>query len=423
MPIDVNRFDSGPLAALAGRTEPRMALPLHPLLGGDLLSAQVGQQNTQQKLAADQQKADAETLKANNEMPIAQLQASTEQARTNIMQQQVNEQAKLRQMQALKMEIDARQKMSDDEMTKKQTGYSTVILGLNSVKNDTSLNDADKAAKLETVKKQTLDAAYAHGRITKDEYQQGLAMTPDQVYQHAVQEFTLNHTADQMKKKGGVGEELKNLGDTNIATSNKTQTPTEKAFTGAVAQTQAKAVQGSQQQTQALNIVSSDAKDALQILQKIPAGMTGPVVDYLKANAMDSEVQKIQKLLAGIPIAVKAMYGVTPGNRLTATELQQLNKASGSTSINKDALQWVLNRLIPQSAGIIHDNWVKENDFYKNAGGEVYKNWKESNPEPQAGFKMENGPSVGTVHVDKNGIKAKYIGGDPKDPKSYQVIP
>ena len=158
-------------------------------------------------------------------------------------------------------------------------------------------------------------------------------------------------------------------------------------FDKAIADGGEKAVTGREQQSQALSIVHADAQDGLKILDKIPAGYTGPVVDFLKANGLNSDVQKLQKLTAGIPIAVKAMYGVTPGNRLTTTELQQLNKASGTTSQNKDALQYVLRRLIPQTEGIMHDNWQKSDAYMKNSSPNVYDGWKSANPEPQ-GFKF-----------------------------------
>lgn len=187
--------------------------------------------------------------------------------------------------------------------------------------------------------------------------------------------------------------------------------PASNPFDNAAATAQMGQVTKMDEQSQSLQIVHDDAVDAKELLDKVPAGYVGPLVDYFKANGMNSEIQKLQKLTAGIPIAVKAMYGVTPGNRLTATELQQLNKASGSTAINKDSLIWVLDRLIPQTAGIMHDNWEKQVATYKNTAPDVQKNWLGSHPEPEKGFSARAPGRMNVGTVPDGRIKVKSADG------------
>jgi len=163
-----------------------------------------------------------------------------------------------------------------------------------------------------------------------------------------------------------------------------------------------------------------DASDGADVLSKVPAGYTGPVIDYLKANKMNTEVQKLQKILAEIPFLVKSTVGISNGMRFTQGELEQLNKASGSTAINREALQWVLDRTNTKATEGIYTNWKVENDIRKNGSPEVYKRWLESNPEPKQSIDVNNSYkqvdfTKGKIYTDKNGMKAIYTG-DPKNP-------
>ncbi len=94
MAIPVNGFQDGALAALAGRGTPNLNLPLHSITGGDFFTKMVEQQNSEKQMAAQQQVADANTLRANNEMPIAQMQQQGQNARAAadnaLQQQQIN---------------------------------------------------------------------------------------------------------------------------------------------------------------------------------------------------------------------------------------------------------------------------------------------------------------------------------------------
>ncbi len=383
MAIDTNPVNVSGLAALAGRSEPRLMLQAAPI---DAASAAIHQQNMQAQQGIEQQNANSTSQNANTNEQYRQMQVKAIQDKA--------------QADAQQKDIKNRQAMDQDTLQKHQGALGSILAAAHDISTDTTLNDQQKAEKTDIMTKQALDQGYASGLVSKDEYKQLSGMPVDKRLSFVTNEFRQNLMAQQ--QKGSKGQDAMNQQLAGFGGSSTTQpmTPEQKAFTTAAATAQSKAVQGSQQQTQALHIVHDDAKDALDIIKNIPAGETGPVVDYLHANGMDSDIQKIQKLLSGIPIAVKAMYGVTPGNRLTTTELQQLNKASGSTAINKDALQWVLNRLIPQSEGIIHDNWIKEKDFYKNAGGETYKNWANSNPEPQHNY---NNSSISQKSYQLNG--------------------
>lgn len=192
------------------------------------------------------------------------------------------------------------------------------------------------------------------------------------------------------------------------------------ALASGLAQADAKAVTTASTTRGTLTHLLSDSSDGSAILAKVPPGYTGPIVDWLKANKMDTDVQKLQKITSEIPFLVKSTVGITNGMRFTQGELEQLNRASGDTKINRDALQWVLDRTSTKATEGIHDNWKAENDIRSRGSSDAYKAWVKTNPEPVKDISKDNSYKKvdfqqGKVYTDANGNKATYTG-DSKNP-------
>lgn len=290
MPIDTNRFDSGALAQLAGRTEPRMNLPLAPITGGDAMTAQVAQGNAYTKQGVDQQNANSNTLQANNQMPIAQMQAGLEQQKIAVMQQQL----KAQQQQT---DLQNRQALSAEEINKKQGVYSAVVLGMNQIQADKTLKPEEKAQKLEETKNQILDAAEVHGVISKDQHEQLQKLPAQQVYQIATHEFTMNHFATQGNDKSSEAATMSILG-TPTGTGNKaTQTQSDinalADLNNQIQQTQSSGQPVDpnlvQQRDQLKNIIEAKGKSPIQQGEKEVA------VDNLKQLNKASEAARVDQ--------------------------------------------------------------------------------------------------------------------------------
>lgn len=188
----------------------------------------------------------------------------------------------------------------------------------------------------------------------------------------------------------------------------------------------------------------SDATDAKSKLTQIPNFKLGPIVDVLKTNRFDTNVQEVQKLLAEMPFLNKSLVGISQGMKFTQGELDQLNKITGSTASNKGALQWIMDRTLVKGTAENHNLWEREKSVRSNGSTSLYNKWLAENPEPpkelndpsniylhpeligkkaNAGNQAQtaapvnntgstnNGFQEGKIYQDANGNKAKFING------------
>lgn len=159
--------------------------------------------------------------------------------------------------------------------------------------------------------------------------------------------------------------------------------PEKNPFDTAIANTQAgeiKAMEGVSQQTDKL---ITDTDLGMNILKKIPEGYVGPIAGRVGLGFESTDVQKLDKILAGIPLIQKsATLGQSVGARLFMSELEQMKTSSGTTKINAPALKWILQEQNTEAKIQKFDNWNKMNSMYKNASEEVRKNWLSSHPQP-----------------------------------------
>lgn len=187
MPIQLNRFEPGALQATAANSVPRYDLATHAILGGELLSSMTDQHNIAAKQAVEQQNANTDQsykagviANAQAQLPIDQQKANadTMNAQANIGLKDVQAGSLKLQQQILQSHIDSGKAV--DQRNQEQGDLAAGIVGMTSVQNDKTLDPKTKAQKLQETQKTILDHAYATGKIAKDEYTAGLAMPPSQ---------------------------------------------------------------------------------------------------------------------------------------------------------------------------------------------------------------------------------------------------
>lgn len=198
----------------------------------------------------------------------------------------------------------------------------------------------------------------------------------DQVAQQIQQNQTDGKPADPMLQQKmqeltdgiskGQGKQAPNPFDTAIATNQAKQNTT---------------IEGVAQQTDKL---INDTQAGMQLLTKIPSGYTGPIAGRVGLGFENSDIQKLDKILAGIPLIQKsATLGQTAGARLFTSELEMMKKSSGTKNLNADALKWILQEQNTEAQVQKWKNWNIENANYKNASPNVQQNWHEAHPQPQ----------------------------------------
>lgn len=339
-------------------------------------------------------------------------------------------------------------KLQGDIATTQKTLQDTANLATTNKKDALGMYN-DFAAKGYSLAQASANAEHQQPGSGDVVYQQGLKMLGSTVAAQLPPHFDANtfHTltyigADsklqQMKDAEGKNAtpEMKNaqaIGDLQDKAQNKTITPAEQgkldslqmqingkinkdkggkdpdeiyqtSLSEGLGKADAKTVTTAQTTRGTMTHLLADTQDASNILTKIPPGYTGPIVDYLKANKMDTEVQEMQKITAEIPFLTKSLVGISNGMRFTQGELEQLNRASGSTAINREALQWVIDRTSTKSIEGIHNNWEVESNIRKNGGKEAYSRWLETNPEPSKSIdksnSYQNADTVQVTHPD-----------------------
>lgn len=138
----------------------------------------------------------------------------------------------------------------------------------------------------------------------------------------------------------------------------------------------------------------------------------GPIAGLTKLGFENTDIQIIDKLLAGIPLIQKsATLGQSTGQRLFMSELQMMVKSSGSTKINPDALNWIAGEQKLEAQIKRWQAWHQDSEAYNNVKDEgVKQSWFQSHPQPEEPRVEINfvNPQTGQLNASKRHITIPY---------------
>lgn len=186
-----------------------------------------------------------------------------------------------------------------------------------------------------------------------------------------------------MKAKGlDTSQQEQELTQLNQASTSEAN-PAQKAFDSAAAQHQEKMASDLTSTRGTIHALLTDNADAKAKLKDISEAQLGPLVNYLKLNALNPDVQELNKLTSEMPFLNKSLVGISAGMRFTQGELDQLNRITGGPGTSKKALQWLFDRTEAVGTRKLIENWHAEDAIHQNESPGQYKLWLKNNPEPQ----------------------------------------
>jgi len=132
-----------------------------------------------------------------------------------------------------------------------------------------------------------------------------------------------------------------------------------------------------------LKTLETNSNSVLNILKVVPKGTVGKLQDLTKLNINSTQVQILQHFFAESGFVAKsALANQTPGEKMTQSQLDQLNKIVGGTNINWDSIKAIVGNVRDQAQTKAHDNWVTSNRIRAGGDQQKYQTWRTAVPEP-----------------------------------------
>lgn len=428
MAINLNRFDSAGLAAVAGNSMPNYSLENHAIKGGEFFKELAAQNNASRGMDINQQQVDQQGQ-------YQQGQLANDTAKNAIMQQTADQQGaadkEKQRVDQLKLDIEDRKSKGVEENTKIQTATGSVMYAMHHIDQTQGMSSEEKAQAKKDLQTQTLQIGYKEGKFTKDQLVQYSKMDPDMFTNQVIApEFIKSNAAIRaINSKAALDPKLFLEGANTKQTGSTRGTADERNVDRVTEMTHEIETQKAAGQTPDPALV--EARDTLANLNKAKGARGNPealnnaeqaktnakiVYDVSTSNAtippaIDS-INRVEKILndnPNLPLGpinegidfikrdpkgqellsnlTSMMYSVKNAQKLGSNGFTDKDSEI-AYGINGDATKYsgTIKDLMKQARSTLQhlqvDNWIRERDV-KQTMPKEYNRWLEQHPEPE----------------------------------------
>jgi hypothetical protein len=165
-----------------------------------------------------------------------------------------------------------------------------------------------------------------------------------------------------------------------------------------------------------MDALYNDATNALTSIPKVPSWGLGPIPKAMGIDKLPGEEQNLIQSLNAMALNLKDYYNLGSGQGFTDADRQFLQEIAGSTAYYNKPLTEIVQRIQRIAVAGRYNAWEKENSIRKLDNPMYYNSWLSVNPEP---MKLKDFDEQQIISQEYAKIKAKNPNASDEDIMGY----